>query len=73
MSICMYRPKRKGSSEIRSKLNISYLNMRKKIKESFTINTFYELFKIGSQKIDTSKLQNGRTGKRKTRWKDKLN
>jgi len=27
MSICMYRPRRKWSSEIRSKLKISYLNM----------------------------------------------
>jgi len=27
MSICMYRPRRKWSSEIRNKLNISYLNM----------------------------------------------
>jgi hypothetical protein len=37
------------------------------------LNTFYELFKRDSQRIDNFKLQIGSTGKHNTRWKDKFN
>jgi hypothetical protein len=46
--------------------------MKKKTR-MIDLNTFYELFKRDSQRIDTFKLQIGSTGKHNTRWEDKFN